>query len=63
VSHMRGRSRDVAERHSGSISRGAKNATKERFCTSGDCQTEIVNRVRGGTVEPGRGATAGPDYS
>ena len=47
MSHMRGRSKDVAERHPCSISREAKNTTKERLCTSRDCRTEIVNRVRG----------------
>ena len=47
MSHMRGRSKDVAERHPCSISREAKNTTKERLCTSRDCRTEIVSRVRG----------------
>lgn len=47
MGHMRGRSKDIAERHACSISREAKNTTKDRFYTSGDCQAEIVSRVRG----------------
>lgn len=54
MSHMRGRSKNIGERHSSSISREAKNTTKERFCTSGDCPAAIMSRIRRLTVESGR---------